>query len=728
MQRIRCKKTREEDSSPMPIATEDKKDAIKKAIIPNLRTDIQLIPGPKDEKGQPMFQLYDPIRRKYFLIGWEEKQILNQIRPGMTYEELVKAILENTTLNINEEGLKSFFVQASALKLLEEKQSAQAVLKEYESKNTFSFTYLFTQYLFFKVPLFNPDAFLQRTLPYVSFLSSRAAFGCYGVVGILALFFLLTRFDQFIHTLTYFFTAKGFLAYAITLFAVKIIHEMSHAYTAAALGVRVPTMGVAFLVLWPVLYTDVTDSWRLTDRKKRIWISSAGIISEMALAGFAMCLWSLTAPGILNSVCFLVASSSLINTIFINANPAMRYDGYYILVDLWGIDHLQQKAFSLARWQVREWLFGFGMPCPEVADAKQKSTLILFAIYTIIYRLVVYTTVAVFVYYKFTKAVGILLFCAEIYLFIAKPIYEEIIALWKLKAKMKLNVRSLATLVAASFATLFFIIPLPHTAEFTAISFPESQQTLFVPASGMVDQIYVQKGEWVNQGDVIVSLKSKQIATELESLKEETSAIRQELNSAYLGEDKHALIKEKQQQYETSMQRLEQLQKIQNQLVMKANVSGFLYDWDNNLKEGQSLSKDAVLGKIADFKHVSIAVFIPETDISHVSVGKEVSFATHDFSKIQGKVIKILPMREAKLSFLQLSSLAHGDLPVTKDPKTGEYNLIGSYYIVYVAPANPADLPWLGKLGIVEMRLGYHSYLFLLLENVYKTLWRESNL
>ncbi|CRX38713.1 efflux RND transporter periplasmic adaptor subunit [Estrella lausannensis] len=712
----------------MPVATEDKKDAIKKAVIPNLRTDIQLIPGPKDEKGQPMFQLYDPIRRKYFLIGWEEKQILNQIRPGMTYEELVQAIHNNTTLNINEEGLKSFFVQASALKLLEEKQSAQAVLKEYESKNTFSITQVFTQYLFFKLPLFNPDSFLQRTLPYVSFLASRGAFGCYGVVGIIGLFFLLTRFDQFVHTLTFFFNAKGFFAYALTLFAVKIIHEMSHAYTAAALGVRVPTMGVAFLVLWPVLYTDVTDSWRLTDRTKRIWISSAGIIAEMALAGFAMCLWSLTAPGILNSACFLVASSSLINTIFVNANPAMRYDGYYILIDFWGIDHLQQKAFSITRWQVREWLFGFGMPCPETSDATQKSSLILFAFYTIVYRLVVYTTVAVFVYYKFTKVLGILLFCAEIYLFIAKPVYEEIVALWKLKAQMKINFRSLSTLFAASFAVLFFVIPLPHTADFAAISFPETEQTLFVPTSGTIDHIYVKKGEWLNQGETIVSLKSREMSTELKSLEEETSALRQELNSAYLGENKHLLIKEKQQQYDTAMQRLAKLREIQGHLVMKADVSGYLYDWDNSLRLGQSVSKDAILGKIADFKNVTIAVFIPETDISFVSIGKEVSFTTHDFSKIQGNIIKILPMREAKLSFLQLSSLAHGDLPVVKDPKTGEYNLIGSYYIVYVAPANSADLPWLGKLGRVEMSLGYRSYLYLLLENVYKTLWRESNL
>lgn len=712
----------------MPTIAQDKKDAVKKAVVPNIRTDIQLIPGPKDEQGEPMFQLYDPIRRKYFLIGWAEKQILNQIRPGMTYEALVNAIKENTTLDINEEGLKSFFIQASALKLLEEKQSAQSVLKEYESKKTVSFTSIFSQYLFFKLPLFNPDSFLQNTLPYVSFLASRLAFLGYGIVGAMALFFLLTRFDQFINTLTYFFNAKGLIAYGITLIGIKIIHEFAHAYTAKAMGVRVPTMGVAFLVLWPVLYTDVTDSWRLTERKQRIMISSAGIIAEMVLAGFAMCLWSNTAPGIINSACFLVASSSLINTLFINANPAMRYDGYYILMDVWGIDHLQQKTFSLARWQIREWLFGFGLPCPEVADKKQRSALIVFAIYTILYRLVVYTTVAVFVYYKFTKALGIVLFLAEIYLFIAKPVYEELIELWKLKAKMRPNLKTCLTLTCVTAATLFFIIPLPHSIEFSAISYPENQQTLFVPASGTVDNIYVKKGQWVNKGDLIITLRSQALETDLRSLQEETSALQQELKSASLGEDKYPLIKEKQEEYATSLQRLKQMEKIKDQLVMRSSISGYLYDWDNNLRVGRSVSKDNVLGKIADLKNMRIAVFVPESEISRLAVGNQVSFSTHNFSKIEGKIIKILPVREAKLTFLQLSSMAHGDLPVVKDPKTGEYNLIGSYYIAYVAPDDPGSIPWVGKLGTVNMKLSSRSYLVLLLENIYKILWREGNL
>lgn len=77
--------------------------------------------------------------------------------------------------------------------------------------------------------------------------------------------------------------------FAIALFFAKVIHELGHAYTAHRYGCRVASMGVAFLVMWPVLYTDVTDAWKLSSRRARIAISSAGMIAELAIALLLHC-------------------------------------------------------------------------------------------------------------------------------------------------------------------------------------------------------------------------------------------------------------------------------------------------------------------------------------------------------------------------------------------------------------------------------------------------------
>jgi hypothetical protein len=59
-------------------------------------------------------------------------------------------------------------------------------------------------------------------------------------------------------------TWQGLLAYGLTLGFVKVLHELGHGLMAKRFGCRVPTMGVAFLVLWPVAYTDTNEVWKLT--------------------------------------------------------------------------------------------------------------------------------------------------------------------------------------------------------------------------------------------------------------------------------------------------------------------------------------------------------------------------------------------------------------------------------------------------------------------------------
>jgi putative peptide zinc metalloprotease protein len=48
------------------------------------------------------------------------------------------------------------------------------------------------------------------------------------------------------------FTLQGLASYGLALFVVKVLHELGHAYAVKRHGGRVPTMGVAFLVMWPM--------------------------------------------------------------------------------------------------------------------------------------------------------------------------------------------------------------------------------------------------------------------------------------------------------------------------------------------------------------------------------------------------------------------------------------------------------------------------------------------
>ena len=90
--------------------------------------------------------------------------------------------------------------------------------------------------------------------------------------------------DPLPDTFQHFFSAEGAAAFAVTLSLVKVVHELGHAYVAKSFGCRIPTMGVALLVMLPVLYTDVGDSWRLPSRRQRLAIGVAGVAAELGLA------------------------------------------------------------------------------------------------------------------------------------------------------------------------------------------------------------------------------------------------------------------------------------------------------------------------------------------------------------------------------------------------------------------------------------------------------------
>lgn len=122
--------------------------------------------------------------------------------------------------------------------------------------------WLLHHYLFFRTPLLRPDRFLEKTPPYAAALASLPALLCYLIAGLMGLYFVTQQFDAFLHTFPRFFNTAGVLAYGLVLAGVKTVHEFSQAYTAKAFGHRVPAMGISFLVLCPIPYCDVTDSWR----------------------------------------------------------------------------------------------------------------------------------------------------------------------------------------------------------------------------------------------------------------------------------------------------------------------------------------------------------------------------------------------------------------------------------------------------------------------------------
>ena len=171
------------------------------------------------------------------------------------------------------------------------------------------------------------------------------------------------------------FSFEGAVYFTLSLILLKAAHELGHALTASRFGCYVPNMGVAFMLMMPLLYTDVTDSWRLSSRRQRLLIGVAGIAVELALACFATFLWVFLPDGSARGIAFMVATTGWVLSLAFNLNPCLKFDGYYLLADLIGVDNLQPRAFALGRWKLRQILFAPTLEPPELLSRRMRNGL-----------------------------------------------------------------------------------------------------------------------------------------------------------------------------------------------------------------------------------------------------------------------------------------------------------------------------------------------------------------
>lgn len=212
------------------------------------------------------------------------------------------------------------------------------------------------------MPLFNPDRFLLKTMPLVSRFSTASFRRATVAALICAVVFVLRDWETFSRQAVDMLSWRGLLLYVITLTLVKIAHEFGHAFAAKRHGCRVPTMGVAFMVLWPVAYTDTTDVWRLADHRSRLQVALAGVKTELTIAAWALLSWTWLPDGPVRTAMFLLGTFTWISTVVVNLSPFMRFDGYFALCDVLDQPNLHERSFSMARWWVRRVLLGWDRP------------------------------------------------------------------------------------------------------------------------------------------------------------------------------------------------------------------------------------------------------------------------------------------------------------------------------------------------------------------------------
>jgi len=585
-------------------------------------------------------------------------------------EKIAEQVNKATTLNVEPESVieVAMFLQGNNLVQVSGEAGLGMLAQQAQTARGHWATWLLHNYLFLRIPLFHPDAFLKRTLPYVRFFFTRSYLWFMLIAGVLGIYLVSRQWESFIHTFSYFFSIQGLFFYGLTMMFTKIIHEFGHAYTACHFGVRVPTMGFGLLVMMPVMYTDTSDAWKLTDNHKRMWINAAGFLAELSLAVIATLMWSFLPEGPLKSVAFLLATTTWVMTMMINMNPFMRWDGYYLFSDWMEVENLQARAFALARWRLREALFAPGEPVPEEMDEKLRNQLLIYAWITWIYRFFLFLGISALVYYFFFKLLGIFLMVVEVGWFLVLPIALEMKEWWKRRDKAR-NSSGYRTLAIFGFIVMLFLVPWQTRVPLSGVLDAQHRTVLYAPEDAHVKEFRVMNGQHVKKGDVLVELQSDQLDHALAALERQMDLLDWQTSAQGVSGDVAAQGRILRQQVIGEAAQLGSLKERIGRLKVVAPFSGDVVMVNLDASHGDYVQKGERLLSLVDDKRSTVRGYVFESDLNRFGVGAKARFYPDDptLEPIDMRVEGIDRASAKALLDPPLASIYGGDVPVIKD-------------------------------------------------------------
>jgi putative peptide zinc metalloprotease protein len=676
-----------------------------------LREEIAIFPGPTALDGSPTWTLHDPANNRFYRLGWQEFEIISRWDMADA-ETLADRVNDESTLAVDAadvEELGRFLAAYDLLRASGPQATARLLAKAERMRESWA-KWLLHNYLFMRIPLVRPDRFLSATYPYVRWIHSRAFALAILAIGFAGLYLIARQWDVFLATFVDMFSVTGAVAFGLTLAALKTIHELGHAYTAKRFGCRVPTMGVALLVLVPVLYTDVNESWKLTSRRQRLAIGVAGVTAELCCAAIAAFAWGFLPPGPARSVAFLVATSTWVTTVLLNASPFMRYDGYYVLSDTLEMPNLHQRAFALARWWLREKLLGLGDEAPEEQPPRRQLFLVAFAFLTWLYRFTLFLGIAVIVYHFAVKILGIAMMVVEVGFFVVWPVLHEAYVWWGRRKDMRMNTRTLITATAAIAIVAALVVPWRSTVEAPALLKSQEHVDVFVPEFGarLLD-ISVRHGEAVQAGAVLARLESPDIDYRLGQARTQLDTLEWQMGAKGMNADILARSQVTEREYQEVRAEFAGLNEQKSRLQVTSPIAGSVVDLADGLEPGSWLAPKSRLLSIVDPAGVIVDAYVDEADLERIAPGAKARFVGEADSMIEYplKVVEVARASTRVLTDPPLASTHGGPVEVRPaQPAPGQASqgqarqeqLVPDHtiYRVRLAPAGP--MPPLGRI------------------------------
>ena len=601
--------------------------------LPAVRADLLI--SPQLYLGKSVYVVKDPVSLTYFRLQPPEHYVLRQMDGQLTATQMAERVNAQFPDQKTEPDDVLTFVrmlQGSGLLLGRGETHAAWLRKLGSMRRRKRGMAQAMNFIFLKIPLLDPDALLNWMYSYCRLFMNR-------VTMVLALLFMavslvvgLAHVPQVNELAMPILGWQNLLLLSAVFFFVKIIHEFGHGLAAKHRGLEVHEMGVLLMVLLPLFYVDVSDAWMVPKRRDRLWITAGGVFIEFLFASVAVWVWLNTEPGVVNQIAFNVMLAASVATLLFNANPLLRYDGYYFLMDWLQIPNLRTKATQYVGYLAKRYLLGIkDATAPREAAAKP-IFMPIYATLAGVYRWFVTFGIILLVWHILDpyglEAIGAFLGMLVVITSVILPLAKLVRFVWTQQAKtwrrLAMTTVAMAALGAVAWGVLS--IPLDQTVEQPAVVLASHRTPIFAPATGRVDQVLVRTGEIIQAGQPILRLVNEELEDELKLLEIERRRVQLELAHARAEQRVESVVAAA-RTLEHMAERIALLTEHIDRMTVLAPFTGRLRTTSVARLEamlGMQLKQGDEIGMLIGQDRRQVAVVLPQDDASIVQVGMPV--------------------------------------------------------------------------------------------------------
>ncbi len=521
-----------------------------------------------------------------------------------------------------------------------------------------------------RFPLLDPERFLNATVGIVRPIFSVAGAIVWLMVVLAAMVTAVRYWPELTGNLAdRILSAQNLAILWIVYPAVKVIHELGHGYAVKRWGGEVHEMGIMLLVLMPIPYVDASSATAFPEKRRRILVSSAGMMVEMFMAAVALLLWVNLDQGLARSIAFNVVIIGSLSTLLFNGNPLLRYDGYYIFLDAVEIPNLAQRSLNYLGYIIKRYLFGIKHLESPHAGPGERFWLVTYSIAAFIYRLFIYTSIILFISGKFFFVGIILALWAFTSMFIL-PIVKRIqfLAASPMLRHSRTRAVAVTAVVLLLVGVLLFAVPAPLRTRSEGIVWIPEQAMVRAGTDGFIERIEAVPDSQVDKGDVLIVCSDPLLVANVEILQARVAGLKHRYDSERYSDQVKARITL--EELDTVRADLARSRERLAELQIRSNGGGkFVLPGAADLP-GRYVRKGDLVAFVLDIERPVVRAVVSQDDVDLLRKsdrGVQVRLAEHIDKIYDAEVVREIPGAVERLPSTVLGVAGGGEIAM--DPR-----------------------------------------------------------